>query len=189
MCESIPLVSSIPWVHEYTMSPCLYHDSMSITWVHVYTMSPSLYHEHLSIPCVHVYTMSPCQYRESMSITRNYWYPKIHVTEIQKYKWQKYKLQKYKTQNYRNTNNRISEIQFTDTQIHRHISTMTRPSVGAGPNENLQISFIGYILKFIINQSYSETEVTKCIVCDIPFLVTIHFDDIPFWVTFHFEWH
>ena len=47
---------NIPWIHVYTFSPCLYHESMSK-------------HESMSIPCLHVYTMSPCQYQESMSIT------------------------------------------------------------------------------------------------------------------------
>ena len=64
----LPLVLSIPWVHVYTISPCLYHESMSLPWVHVYTMSPCLYIESMSIPWVHVYTMSSCLYHESMSI-------------------------------------------------------------------------------------------------------------------------
>ena len=38
----------------YTMSPCLYQESMSIPWVHVNSISPCLYHESLLIPCIHV---------------------------------------------------------------------------------------------------------------------------------------
>ena len=64
--ESIPI--SISWVHVYTMSPCLYHESLSIPWVHIYTMSPCLYHESMFLPWVHVYTKSTCLYHESMSI-------------------------------------------------------------------------------------------------------------------------
>ena len=108
--KSIPFVLSIPWVHGYrhvsTMSPCLYHESMSVIWVHVYTMSPCLYNEFMSIPGVHVYTMSqcltirwfyvytisPCLYHKSMSI------PKVFANNksLSKLWGETFKLQKYK---------------------------------------------------------------------------------------------
>ena len=72
--ESIPWVFSIPWVYVYamssfyTISQCLYHESMCIPWVHVYTMSPCQYHESMYIPWIHVYTVIPCSYHESMYI-------------------------------------------------------------------------------------------------------------------------
>ena len=71
-CQENSLLESlsIPWVHVYTMIPCLYHESMSIPWVHVYTMSPFLYHESMSIPWFHVHTMNPSLYDESLSITK-----------------------------------------------------------------------------------------------------------------------
>ena len=65
--ESIPWVFSIPWVHVYTMIPCIYHESMSTPWGNVYTTSPCLYHKFMSIPWYHVYTINPCLYNESMS--------------------------------------------------------------------------------------------------------------------------
>ena len=55
----------IPWVPFYTMSPCLYHESMSIQdsmcipWVLVNSMHLILYHESLPITWVNVYNMSP----------------------------------------------------------------------------------------------------------------------------------
>ena len=52
----------------YTMSPCIYHDSMSLPWVHVHTMGSFLYYESISIRWVNVYTLIPCPYHESMSI-------------------------------------------------------------------------------------------------------------------------
>ena len=87
--KSIPLVLSIPWVQVYTMSPCLYHDSMFIPLVHVYTMSPWKFHESMSIPWVLANNMIQCLYLE------------IQITEIKK----------YKLQIYRNTIFRNSEIQ------------------------------------------------------------------------------
>ena len=59
---------SLPRIYVSTMSPCLYNEPISIQWVHVYTMSLCLYHESISIPCVNVYTMSPSIYHESLSI-------------------------------------------------------------------------------------------------------------------------
>ena len=66
--KSIPLVLSLPWVHIYSMSPCLYHVSMSIPWVHVSTISPCLYHKSMSIQWVNVYTIIPYIYHESLPI-------------------------------------------------------------------------------------------------------------------------
>ena len=74
-------VLSIRWVHVYTMTLCLYHESVSIPWVHVYTISPCLYHEFQ-------------KYRNT-----NYRNTEIQITDIDKYKLQKY----------RNTNERCTE--------------------------------------------------------------------------------
>ena len=49
-----------------TMSPYLYHESVSISWVHVYTKSPYQYHKSISIPWVNEYIISPCQFHTSM---------------------------------------------------------------------------------------------------------------------------
>ena len=96
-----------------TMSPCLYHDSMSKPWVHVYTISPCLYLESLSNPCFHFYIMIYTVFRYTeIQITRIkkylqiYWKYIYSNTEIKKYPIEEIQLaevEKYKWQDYRNT--------------------------------------------------------------------------------------
>ena len=90
---------SILWVHVYTISPCVYHESMSIPWVHVYTMSLCLYHKSVSMSWVHVYNMSPCKIHASMSIPLD-----IQFSEIKK-----------------NTNNRNKGILIAELQKYIYI--------------------------------------------------------------------
>ena len=110
--DSITWVLSISWVHVYTMSPCLYHRSMSITGVLVSSMHQRLYHESLAIIWVIVYNMS-----------QKFKLQKIHqitgklFLEIQTYNLQEYRNTNYKVHKYRNTNDRNIEIQITEIQI------------------------------------------------------------------------
>ena len=136
--ESVPWVLSIPWVHIYTMTPCVYHESLFIPWVHVYTMSPCLYHESMCIPWVLVNSMHLFLYHKSLPITWVNVYtmsPEIQITKrflllLQKYNFQKYRdtnyrnkeiqitdIHKYKLHKYRNTNDRNTEIQITEIKI------------------------------------------------------------------------
>ena len=69
---------SKPRVHVNTMSPCLFHASMFISWVLSINISPSLYHESKFIPWVQVYTMSPCLFHASMFIS---WVLSINISQ------------------------------------------------------------------------------------------------------------
>ena len=70
VCVWFMSTNSIPWVLVITMrvvntmSPFLYHKSLSIPWVLFNTMIPCQYHESMLIPWVNVYTISPCQFQE-----------------------------------------------------------------------------------------------------------------------------
>ena len=108
--KSIPWVLSIPWVYIYTMSLCLYQESMSITRVHINIISPCPYHRSMSKPVL-VNSMHPCLYNESFPIIWVNVYTmsqEIQITEINKL--QKYKFKKYSNISYRNT-----EIEITET--------------------------------------------------------------------------
>ena len=133
--ESIPLVFSITWVHVYTMSPCLYLESLSIPWFHVSTMHLCLYYESISIPWVNVYTMvsglyhdsmsipwvlanneSHCPYHESRNFNYNINFYRITIfisADIRITKMPTYKLHKYWNTNYRNTN-------YSSATVERH---------------------------------------------------------------------
>ena len=90
---------SISWVHVYTMGPCLNNESMSIPWFHVCTIILILYHESMSIPGVFVKAMLPFLYHEKYSFQISHNKNKeILILELQKYN-----LQIYRNTNYSNT--------------------------------------------------------------------------------------
>ena len=117
---------SIPWVHVYTMIPCLYNEFISIPWVHVYTMSSCVYHESMSIPWFYTYTMSPCLCHESWDhepittviVHTNYRKTKIKIPETQIPETHIIEIKKYKLQKYTNINYRWAEIQ--NTGLHKY---------------------------------------------------------------------
>ena len=82
--KSISFVLSIPWVHVYTMIPCLYHWSMSIPG------DLSNYNSH-------------CPYHEPRNTI--FRIAEIKITGIQKYKLQEYQTTNYRNTDYRNTKN------------------------------------------------------------------------------------
>ena len=112
-CQSYESTSAmspcLPSVHVYSMSPCLYPESMSIPWIHVYTVSPCLYYKSMFVKWVLINSMHPWQ--KDFFFYRNTFY---RNREIQIIGIQTYKLQKYRNTSYRNT-----EIQITDIQIYK----------------------------------------------------------------------
>ena len=140
--KSVPWVLSIPWVHIYTMTPCVYHELLFIPSVHIDTMSPCLYHKSMWIPWglfnpmhlflyheslpitwVNVYNMSPeiqitkkiCCCCKNTTFTNT----EIQITRIKKSKLKIYKNTSYinteiKWQKYRSTNYRNKDMQITE---------------------------------------------------------------------------
>ena len=98
--KSIPLVLSILWVHFYTISSCLFHESMSIPWVYVYTKSPYLYHEYFPKRRFIVNTMSP-ELQKLFYRNTNYRNTKIQITEMKITEKLKFISQKHRTTNYK----------------------------------------------------------------------------------------
>ena len=118
-------------VQVHTMSPCLYHESMSIPWVHVYTTSSYIYHKSMSIPWVYVNTINTCQFHASIPMQ---WVlanilSQILYHECRKSNYRNTKKKKIEEEekHYRkiqfleikNKKNRNTEIQITDITKHK----------------------------------------------------------------------